>query len=166
MTFVASWLQNDGTSQLVCSKISSPFSPLIWALRTSQSTVEKRSSISAGQNWASTLSRPWNFLAVGFVALETDEVMERRSTVAIAAPPAQYKGASYLSEHLCTRFRDRPISGRGTRFWASYAQNPKKRAASRVETTIYCTECPSRYNMMRFREFDLTLGTGYVNAIP
>ena len=29
MTFVASWLQNDGTSQLVCSKISSPFSPLI-----------------------------------------------------------------------------------------------------------------------------------------
>ena len=65
MTFVASWLQNDGTSQLVCSKISSPFSPLICALRTSQSTVENRSSTSVGQNVASTLSRPWNRLAAG-----------------------------------------------------------------------------------------------------
>jgi hypothetical protein len=42
-----------------------------------------------GQNWASTLSRPWNFLVAGIDALEEDGVMERRSAVAIVAPPAQ-----------------------------------------------------------------------------
>ena len=74
MTLVASWLQNDGTSQLVCSKISLPFSPLIWALRTSQSTVENRSATSVGQNWASIFSRPWKCFEAELIPL--DEFME------------------------------------------------------------------------------------------
>ncbi len=75
MTFVANWLQNDGTSQLVCSKISSPFSPLICALRTSQSTVEKRSSTSVGQNVESTFSRQVHLKSGGYIVIDETEAL-------------------------------------------------------------------------------------------
>jgi len=59
MTLVANWLQVVGTSQLVCSKRTSPFSPLIAEVRVSHSAVSNGLSTPSGQKIASNFIRPW-----------------------------------------------------------------------------------------------------------
>src|SRR5688572_21036988 len=130
MTLVASCDQKLGTSQLVCSKRTSPFSPLMAAERTSHWTVSKTSTLSAGQKVESILSRPWKRLgAPARDLVDWARSVSEASAIAIINLlfATETRRASYhVQVYIAPKFASASKAGTSHYIWGSRMLNPEK----------------------------------------